>query len=193
MRDTIKEVDIDVAFLPPNMTSELQVLDFVVNGPLKAHIRTKRANRLYDAYRVYKVARTENNKIEKSIRQNLDFDPPKPTMTEGILDLILLFKDQFNEEKFKSCVNRSFIKTGTLPLEDSLPVTFVEYKKEILCGTKLVIPEGTMDEETEEVVLNPYSSEPNEEESVERALFLYFVNNNGTEEDDSIDSDDETN
>ena len=54
------------------------------------------------------------------------------------------------------------------------------------------MPEGTMDEETEEVVLNPYSSEPNEEESVERALFLYFVNNNGTEEDNSIDSDDET-
>ena len=193
VRDTIKEVDIDVAFLPPNMTSELQVLDLVVNWPLKAHTRTKRANRLYDAFQVYKVARTENNKIEKSIRQNLDFDPPKPTMTEGILDLILLFKDQFNEEKFKSCVNRSFIKTGTLPMEDSGPVTFVEYKKEILCGTMLVIPEGTMDEETEEVVLNPYSSEPNEEESVERALFLYFVNNNGTEEDDSIDSDDETN
>ena len=113
-------------------------------------------------------------------------------MTEGILDLILLFKDQFNEEKFKSCVNRSFIKTGTVPMEDSGPVTFVEYKKEILCGTMLVIPEGTMDEETEELILNPDSSEPNEEESVERALFLYFVNNNGTEEDNSIDSDDET-
>lgn len=102
MRDAIKEVDIDVAFLPPNMTSELQVLDSVVNGPLKAHTRTKRANRLYDAFQVYKVARTENDKIEKSVRLNLDFDPPNPTMTEGILDLILLFKDQLNEEKFKS-------------------------------------------------------------------------------------------
>jgi hypothetical protein len=113
-------------------------------------------------------------------------------MTEGILDLILLFKDQFNEEKFKSCINRSFIKTGTLPIEDSGPVTIVEYKKEILCGTMLVMPEGTMDEETEEVIVSPDSCEPNEEECVERALFLYFVNNNGTEEDDSIESDDET-
>ena len=78
-------------------------------------------------------------------------------------------------------------------MEDSGPVTFVEHKKEILCGTMLVIPEGTMDEETEEVILNPYSTERNEEESVERALFLCFVNNNGTEEDDTIDSDDETN
>ena len=193
VRDVIKEVEIDVAFLPPNMTSELQVLDLVVNGPLKAHIRTKRANRLYEAFQVYKSARTENNKIEKSLRRNLDFDPPKPTITEGILDLILLFKDQFNEEKFQSCINRSFIKTGTLPTEDSGPVTFVEYKKEILCGTMLVIPEGTMEEESEEMLVTPDSSEVSEEESVERALFLYFVTNNGTEEDDSIDSDDETN
>ena len=126
MRDAIKEVDIDVAFLPPNMTAELQVLDSVVNGPLKAHIRTKRANRLYDAFQVYKVARTENNKIEKFVRQNLDFDPPNPPMTEGILDLILLFKDQFNEEKFKSCTSRSFIKTGTLLMEYSGPVIFVQ-------------------------------------------------------------------
>ena len=165
MRDVIKEVDIDVVFLPPNMTSELQVLDLVVNGPLKAHIRTKRANRLYEAFQVYKSARTENNKIEKSLRRNLDFDPPKPTMTEGILDLILLFKDQFNEEKFQSCINRSFIKKGTLPTEDSGPVTFIEYKKEILCGTMLVIPD-TMEEESEEVLVTPDSSEVSEEESV---------------------------
>ena len=196
MRDAINEVDIDVAFLPPNMTSELQALNgpLEVNGPLEAHIRAKRVNRLYDAFQVYKVARTENNKIEKSVRQNLDFDPPNPTMTEGIQDLILLFKDQFNEEKFKSCTNRSFIKTGTLLMEYSGPVIFVgKYKKEILCGSMLVIPEGTMDEVAEKVIVSPDSSEPSEEESVERALFLYFVNNNCTEEDDSIERAEETN
>ena len=144
------------------MTSELQVLDLVVNGPLKAHIRTKRANRLYEAFQVYKSARTENNKIEKSLRRNLDFDPSKSTMTEGILDLIPLFND---EEKFQSCINRSFMKTGTLPTEDSGPVTFIEYKKEILCGTMLVIPD-TMEEESEEVLVTPDSSEVSEEESV---------------------------
>jgi DDE superfamily endonuclease len=53
VRDIIRETSIDVAFLPPNMTSELQVLDLVVNGPLKAHIRTIRANRLYAAFQVY--------------------------------------------------------------------------------------------------------------------------------------------
>ena len=44
--DIIAEIGVDVVFLPKNMTGELQVLDLVVNGPLKAHIRTNRANRL---------------------------------------------------------------------------------------------------------------------------------------------------
>ena len=57
----------------------------------------------------------------------------------------------------------------------------------------LVIPESTMDEEAEGVIVSPDSSEPSQEESVERALFLYFVNNNGTEEDDSIEGVDKTN
>ncbi len=191
VRDIIEEVCIDVAFLPPNMTSELQVLDLVVNGPLKAHIRTKRANRLYNAFQTYKEARVENSKLEKSLRQNLDFDPPRPTMTEGILDLILLFKEQFNEARFQSCINRTFIKTGTLPVADPGPITFVNYKKEILCGTMLVVPEGTMDEEQEEVLATPGSNKIDEIKSVERALFLYFVTNNSSEINDSNDSDDE--
>ena len=53
-------------------------------------------------------------------------------MTEGIQDLLLLFKEQFSEEKFRDCINRTFIKTGTLPITDSSPVVFVEYKKEFL-------------------------------------------------------------
>ena len=112
-------------------------------------------------------------------------------MTEGILDLLLLFKEQFNEEKFQSCINRTFIKTGTLSIENSEPISFVDYKKEILCGTILVVPEGTMDEEEEEVLPTPALSEVDEIESVERSLFLYFVTNNSTEINDSIDSDDE--
>jgi DDE superfamily endonuclease len=178
VRDVIRETNIDVAFLPPNMTSELQVLDLVVNGPLKAHIRTIRANRLYEAFQQYKLARAEDQKLEQSVRLNLDFNPPKPTMLEGIKDLILLFKEQFTAEKFKECINRTFIKTGTLPVSDSLPATFVEYKKELLCGTMLVVPDGTIDEQFDENVLIPDLPVVDEEVSVERALFLYFVNNN---------------
>jgi DDE superfamily endonuclease len=193
VRDVIRETNIDVAFLPPNMTSELQVLDLVVNGPLKAHIRTIRANRLYAAFQEYKLARNADQKLPPSERLNLDFNPPKPTMIEGIKDLLLLFKEQFTEAKFRECINRTFTKTGTLPITDSSPATFVEYKKELLFGTMLVVPDGTIDEKLDEHDLLPDLPVVDEEENVERALFLYFVNNNNvlnTEPHDDDDTDD---
>ena len=42
--NALSELNIRVACLPPNMTAILQVLDLVVNGPLKAHVRNNRAN-----------------------------------------------------------------------------------------------------------------------------------------------------
>lgn len=35
--DVIQELDVQIACFPPNLTGVLQVLDLVVNGPLKAH------------------------------------------------------------------------------------------------------------------------------------------------------------
>jgi hypothetical protein len=113
-------------------------------------------------------------------------------MTEGIQDLLLPFKEQFTEDKFRECINRTFIKTGTLPITDLSPATFIEYKKELLCGTTLVVPDGTIDDGLDEHYLIPDLPVVNEEGSVERALFLYFVNNNdvlNTELDDD-DTDD---
>ena len=139
------------------MTGELQVLDLVVNGPLKAHIRINRANRLYNNFQDYKADRVRDSKLLVGQRKNLPFNPPKPTMLEGIQDLILLFKEQFIEEKSKDCVNRTFIKIGTFPImkdDCDEPATFVKYKKEQLCGTLSAVPKGTMymceeDEETD--------------------------------------------
>ena len=37
-----------IACLPPNMTGILQVLDLVVNGPLKAHTRNSRGARIVE-------------------------------------------------------------------------------------------------------------------------------------------------
>lgn len=95
VRDTIVETDIDVAFLPPNMTSELQVLDLIVNGPIKSHVKTKRAERLYDSFQVYKAERMADLALQMNQRKNPDFVPPRPSMTEGMQDLILLFDNQF--------------------------------------------------------------------------------------------------
>ena len=59
--EVINEIGADVCFLPKNMTGELQVLDLVVNGPLKAHIRTIRANRLYKSFQEYKINTTNKS------------------------------------------------------------------------------------------------------------------------------------
>ena len=168
VRDVISEIGIDVAYLPRNMTSELQVLDLVVNGPLKAHIRTNRANRLYKSFQVFKQERDEDNKLPLPDRKNAEFDPPKPTQVEGITDLFRLFDEQFKEQKFKNCINRTFIKTGTIPIpvaDISLPPQFHVYAKDEICGTLLIVPEGTYDP-TERGLADV----ENEEEAVERVF-----------------------
>ena len=187
--DVINEIGADVCFLPKNMTGELQVLDLVVNGPLKAHIRTIRANRLYGSFQEYKMNRTNKNISTK-------FEPPKPTMIEAIKDLILLFTEQFTEAKFKDCINRTFIKTGTLPtnFDDNSEVEFVVYKKESLCGTMVIVPEGTLDLDIDEEINIENSDEnalPNDLESLERAVINYDIDNQETifEENDTDESD----
>ena len=51
--DIIAELGIQIACLPPNMTGVLQVLDLVVNGPLKAHTRNLRGSRIVECFQSY--------------------------------------------------------------------------------------------------------------------------------------------
>lgn len=193
--DVIREVGVDVCFLPKNMTGELQVLDLVVNGPLKAHIRTVRANRLYKSFQDYKIIRANDHLLPKALRRNPEFEPPKPTMIEGITDLIQLFKVQFTETKFSDCINRTFIKTGTLPIlnTDDAKLDFIEFKRESLCGTMLIVPEGTIDLSDNDVNNNNDEMTPNEVVLLERAVIDYYIENNDQVDQvsDSDDSDSE--
>ena len=183
----IREVGVDVCFLPKNMTGELQVLDLVVNGPLKAHIRTIRANRLYHSFQDFKREIESDFMLPIAMRKNPKFQVPKPTMLEGIADLIQLFKEQFTESKFKDCINHSFIKTGTLPvnsLDDDTTVEFVIYKKESMCGTMLIIPEGTLELDHSDVSDNSDDMTPDDLNLLEKAVISYYVDNNDLIDDD---------
>ena len=44
----------DVSLLPPNMTHLLQILDLIVNGPIKRHVRQWRANIIVTAFKKFK-------------------------------------------------------------------------------------------------------------------------------------------
>ena len=176
VRDTIHETDIDVAFLPPNMTSELQVLDLVVNGPIKSHIKNKRAERLYDSFQKYKLIRMADADLLSDQRTSPDLFPPKPSMNEGMQDLISLFNDQFTHEKFKKCINASFISTGTLPYyagDDCANDRFKIYAKSQASGTLPTVPQGTLEMKSDVTEDNSET----QQENIERALFLYFVEN----------------
>lgn len=192
VKEVIVETMIDVAFLPPNMTGELQVLDLVVNGPIKAHIKNKRAMRLYECFQEFKKDRLANMELPLDQRKNIEFTPPKPTMREGMKDLILLFQEQFTEEKFQRCINASFIKTGTLPQESediSAPLTFVIYEKAASSGTLSVIPQGTLEFESETVTSE--FADINEEMDFERGLFARYIENiDRIEEDEDQDEED---
>ena len=122
---SVRDADIDVAFLQPNMTSELQVLDLIVNGPIKSHVKTKRAERLYDGFQIYKAERMADLALQINQRKNPDFFPPRPSMTEGMRDLILLFDNQFKDQKFRNCINASFISTGTVRITTNVVTSVV--------------------------------------------------------------------
>ena len=142
-----KELDIKVACLPPNMTAILQVLDLVANGPLKAHIRNDRANKIVKAFRVFKESCDSNCLKPPGERKVLTLKAPKPEMMECISDLITLFGSDgdFQKHKFKEGINSSFRKTGTIPLttDQDGNSTFAPYKEETICGTMKVIALGT--------------------------------------------------
>jgi hypothetical protein len=114
-----------IGFLPANMTYILQVLDLVVNGPLKA-IRKLRAQRILDYFGEYKqLYKNEETKPENQ-RVKPKWSPPKPSMKQCILDIIDLIENkQFSKDKFQQGIRKTFISTGTSMQQDG---SFVVYK-----------------------------------------------------------------
>ena len=144
--DAIHELDVQIACLPPNMTGVLQVLDLVVNGPLKAHTRNLRGARIVESFQKFKTLYEEEAAKDVQERTLPVFQPPKPNMLQGIQDLFDLIADGFKKEKFVEGVKRSFISTGCVPLDDSdvsAPI-FKEYSKNNICGTMKSVPTGTV-------------------------------------------------
>ena len=143
--DVISELGVQIACLPPNMTGILQVLDLVVNGPLKAHTRNLRGARIVDSFQDFIKQHKEESQRDVHVRTLPTFQPPKPEMLQGIQDLFDLITGGFREKKFVDGEKRSFVSTGCAPLDDSdvsQPV-FKQYSKHNICGTMKIIPTGT--------------------------------------------------
>ena len=143
--EVIGELGVQIACLPPNMTGVLQVLDLVVNGPLKAHTRNLRGARIVECFQSF--IKLYADEMAKNIQERVlpVFEPPKPEMMQSVQDLFDLMADGFKLPKFVEGVKRSFISTGCVPYDESdvLEPKFVEYSRHKICGTMKITPTGT--------------------------------------------------
>lgn len=152
----IARLGVQVACLPPNMTGVLQVLDLVVNGPIKAHTRNLRGARTVAAFGEYKKLYDIEMRKSELERELPVFKPPKPDMLQAIQDVFDLMANGFKEPKFIHGIIRSFISTGCMPMfnDDHTNATFQIYTKHKVSGTinfkqfGIVQPDAT-DENTE--------------------------------------------
>ena len=104
VKQLLKDAKIEVMFFPPNMTGYLQMLDLVVNGPIKNHLRNQRALVIYNAFQEHiKAYYEEHDKTDEEGRDEMRFRPPKPNMLVAIQQLFKLFADDgyFQTEDFK--------------------------------------------------------------------------------------------
>ena len=144
----LKELKINVALFPKNMTAILQMLDLIVNGPIKRNLRSKRAMKIYEAFREFKAEyEVEVGKSDaeaaRSGRKEISFKHPKPNMEECIKDLMDLLVEgsgQFTTDEFKGNIMDTMVKTGCCPI-----FTFpVPETQEELLARKFVTYESAM-------------------------------------------------
>lgn len=126
---------------PPNMTALLQVLDLVVNGPLKRHIRSWTADIIAAAFWEYRK-RWKNKEAGLG-----KFRPPKakvgPAM-ERLFDLV--GTGNFSEPEFAHTVRESFVKCGLIPCSGpNEAVRFEQFKEEKLTGYAKYVPTSAGD------------------------------------------------
>ena len=125
------------------MTYLLQVLDLVVNGPIKAHIRTMRARRIYDYMQTFR--QDFNAELRKPFEDRImpKWKPPKPELSQCIQDLLGLVatNGSFTTDRFKGIVKKSFVETGTAPDQDG---NFQKYAEIDTKGSFHHPPTGTV-------------------------------------------------
>jgi hypothetical protein len=107
VRAAFAEHNIQIEALPPHMTSTLQVMDLVVNGPLKAALRGARAEAMLAYFQEWKLqCATAQSKEQPG------FSPPKPTLANGLRALTRACNSTFTTESFKGSLRRTFVRVG---------------------------------------------------------------------------------
>lgn len=162
-------------FYPRNMTAILQVLDLIVNGPIKTLTRHSNAKAHYESFKSFKTIWNFRTccKIRNEIQSSLTII--KNSYKE--FNSILCWR--FQKESFKKSIQKTFLSTGTAPNEDG---TFVEYSNNKLGSQGYmfsITPVGTQ-EPTIIVAEAPDSNDENI--NVENGIAKFLDWNNYVEE-----------
>ena len=107
--EVLKSWNITAEALPPKMTGSLQVMDLVVNGPVKSGIRRIRVQSIFDYFQIFKIRRLQH---DSSAGLPPAFAPPKPTQAEGITTVLRVLQDSLSTDSFRESMRRCFIHVG---------------------------------------------------------------------------------
>ena len=94
------------------MTDLLQVMDLVVNGPLKAHMRRFRCASLFAYFQSWKLKWLQELLKPAGTRVMPAFTPPKPVLIDGLNMLRTVSAEVFSKDEFKQGLVRAFVKVG---------------------------------------------------------------------------------
>eukprot|EP00966_Prymnesium_polylepis_P186717 4328315-Prymnesium_polylepis.2 len=92
------------------MTDILQVMDLIVNGPLKSGIRRARIETLFGYFQSFKIARLQHLSREDGTPPP-DVKPPKPTQHEGLRTVFKVIKETLETEKFEKSMKHNAFTT----------------------------------------------------------------------------------
>ena len=176
----MRDAGVVVSNFPPLMTAVLQVLDLVVNGPIKRHIRSWTADVIAQAFHEYQ-RRWRN--MESGLGK---FRPPKAKVGPAMEKLFeLVDNGEFAQKKFANTIEASFVKCGLTPSSGS---TFEKFQMKELSGTVLypTASASTVDYSVEVVPVE-------QERQVENLVDELFVhgNDSDSDSDSELDEDEE--
>jgi len=109
VQEAFAAAKIAVEELPPRMTGELQVMDLVVNGPLKAAIRRSRTRSLFNFFQSWKIRRLT------ALAEGTEppaFQPPKPKVEDGLAVLFECLRVNLTTPQFVASLDKVFVRVG---------------------------------------------------------------------------------
>ena len=113
--------------LPKNMTDAQQVMDLVVNGPLKAVLRRRRSWALFAALQAHRLrvaqAASAASAAGGAAAAPL-WAPPKPRLADGLHAVCDAHAVDFATPAFRAGMRRSFVSVGLAPVEGGGGSTF---------------------------------------------------------------------